>query len=105
MHPFFIARGPAFNKGQISEPFNNVDIYPLMCHILGIEPHKHDGAFQNVKHILVNGDDNNSLFRMEFNLTVITCEFITVSLSLYTVIESLELIEPTRDRAKSDNDY
>ena len=40
MHPFFLAHGPLFKEKYVSEPFENVNIYiyPLMCHILGIEP-------------------------------------------------------------------
>ena len=77
MHPFFIARGPAFKQGHISEPFNNVDIYPLMCHILDIEPHKHDGSFVNVKHILRNSDDG---LHFELSLTMATCKLSTVTI-------------------------
>ena len=38
MHPFFLAQGPAFKEGFVSEPFENVNVYSLMCHLLGIEP-------------------------------------------------------------------
>ncbi|KAL5010930.1 hypothetical protein ScPMuIL_013235 [Solemya velum] len=31
MYPFFIASGPAFKRGVVVEPFDMVDIYPLMC--------------------------------------------------------------------------
>ena len=36
MHPFFIAKGPVFKKDYVSEPFSNVNIYPLICHILKV---------------------------------------------------------------------
>lgn len=52
MRPFFIAMGPAFKKGYVSDQFNSVDIYPLMCHILGIEPAPNNGSFENVKNLL-----------------------------------------------------
>lgn len=58
MRPFFIAMGPAFKKGYVSEQFNSVDIYPLMCHILGIEPAPNNGSFDNVKELLVEIDTN-----------------------------------------------
>ena len=54
MHPFFIAHGPSFKQKYISEPFNNVDIYPLLCYMLGVTPAQHDGDFDNIKHILVD---------------------------------------------------
>ncbi|XP_053396053.1 ectonucleotide pyrophosphatase/phosphodiesterase family member 5-like [Mercenaria mercenaria] len=52
VRPFFLAVGPAFKKGHVSEQFNSVDIYPLMCHILGIEPAPNNGSFENVKGLL-----------------------------------------------------
>lgn len=61
MHPFFIARGPAFKKGYISEPFKNVDIYPLMCHILGIDPAPNNGSLTRVLDILVSSASNYTL--------------------------------------------
>ena len=54
MHPFFIAHGPAFKKNYFAEPFDIIDIYPLMCHILEIEPHHHNGSLSNINHILLN---------------------------------------------------
>lgn len=35
-HAIFFAWGPAFNKATISR-FNNVDVYPLVAHLLGIQ--------------------------------------------------------------------
>ena len=52
MHPFFLAQGPAFKEGFVSEPFENVNIYSLMCHILGIEPAPNNGSLQAVQHLL-----------------------------------------------------
>ncbi|RMX34747.1 hypothetical protein pdam_00010202 [Pocillopora damicornis] len=52
MHPFFLAQGPAFKSNFISEPFENVHIYPLMCHILGIEPSSNNGSLLAVKQLL-----------------------------------------------------
>ena len=39
MHPIFFAKGPDFivEPDVLEEPFSNVDIYPLMCHLLGID--------------------------------------------------------------------
>ncbi|XP_063403292.1 ectonucleotide pyrophosphatase/phosphodiesterase family member 5-like [Mytilus trossulus] len=53
MHPFFIARGPSFKKGFSIDTFNNVDIYPLMCEILGINPAPNNGSLENVESLLV----------------------------------------------------
>lgn len=36
MHPYLIALGPSFKSDfATTTPFNNTDIYPLICHILG----------------------------------------------------------------------
>ncbi len=43
MRALFVARGPAFKAGTVIEPFDNVDVYPLLARLLGIEPAPHDG--------------------------------------------------------------
>jgi len=49
MHPFFVATGPAFKTGGlIYEPFDNVDIYPLMCLILGLTPAPNNGSLTHI---------------------------------------------------------
>jgi predicted AlkP superfamily pyrophosphatase or phosphodiesterase len=53
MHALFIAQGPAFKKDIVTEPFENVNIYPMIAHILGIDPsEKIDGNLNNIKHLL-----------------------------------------------------
>lgn len=52
MRALFIAHGPAFRKGVTVAPFPNVDVYPLMTHLLGIEAQPNDGDFQAVKGML-----------------------------------------------------
>ena len=52
MQPFFLARGPAFKKGYNAEPFDMVNIYPLICHVLGIEPAPNNGSLSKVTHLL-----------------------------------------------------
>ncbi|XP_069141629.1 bis(5'-adenosyl)-triphosphatase enpp4-like [Argopecten irradians] len=54
MWPFFIAMGPAFQKGLYVPAFDMVDIYPLMCHILGLVPAQNRGNLDHVKAILKN---------------------------------------------------
>lgn len=52
MRALFIAHGAAFKKRKLAEPFANVEIYNLMCRILGLTPAKNDGDFQTVKNLL-----------------------------------------------------
>ncbi|KAM8778760.1 bis(5'-adenosyl)-triphosphatase ENPP4 isoform 2-T2 [Rhynchonycteris naso] len=54
MHPFLAAHGPAFHKGYKQSTINNVDIYPMMCHILGLEPHPNNGTLSHTKCLLVD---------------------------------------------------
>lgn len=43
MRAIFIAHGSAIKKGKLIEPFENVNVYNLMCKILGLAPAKNDG--------------------------------------------------------------
>ena len=52
MRATFIAHGKTFKKGKIVEPFENVDVYNVMCKILGLTPAKNDGNLETVKRIL-----------------------------------------------------
>lgn len=53
MKSFFRAVGPDFQKNVMVDPFDMVDLYPLMCHLLGIEPEIHDGNFNNTEKMLL----------------------------------------------------
>ena len=44
MAALFVAHGPAFKRGYVVPEFDNVDVYPLLTHILGIKPEPNDGA-------------------------------------------------------------
>lgn len=52
MRATFIAHGAAFKKGFVSEPFPNVDVYELMCKILGLKPAPNDGSLDRVRSML-----------------------------------------------------
>ncbi|HET6783981.1 MAG TPA: alkaline phosphatase family protein, partial [Pseudoxanthomonas sp.] len=43
MRATFIAHGPAFRKGVVIAPFDNVDVYPLMARLLDIPARENDG--------------------------------------------------------------
>lgn len=43
MRAAFIASGPAFEPGRTLPAFDNVDVYPLLAHLLGIAPAPNDG--------------------------------------------------------------
>lgn len=48
MRAIFIARGPSFGSGVQLPAFENVDVYPLLAHLLGVEPADHDGNAQTL---------------------------------------------------------
>ncbi len=53
MQGIFVASGPAFKKGYRCETLHNVDVYPLVCKILGLVPNgKIDGRLERIEFIL-----------------------------------------------------
>ncbi len=55
MRAIFIAHGPAFRKGVTVPEFPNVDVYPLMTHLLGIKAQPNDGTYTAVEDMLKPG--------------------------------------------------
>ncbi|XP_056405575.1 ectonucleotide pyrophosphatase/phosphodiesterase family member 7 [Hyla sarda] len=53
MQTIFRAVGPSFKRGLTVEPFESVNVYPLMCELLGITPEPHDGNLNVTKNMLV----------------------------------------------------
>ncbi len=52
MHGIFYAIGPAFKKGYTQPAFMNINVYPLITHLLNIKPAKVDGNLDEIKGIL-----------------------------------------------------
>ncbi|XP_046360524.2 ectonucleotide pyrophosphatase/phosphodiesterase family member 5-like [Haliotis rufescens] len=48
MKPIFLARGPNFKTNFTSDPIQIVDIYPLVCKLLNIEPAPNNGSLDRV---------------------------------------------------------
>ncbi|TRY62509.1 hypothetical protein DNTS_033303 [Danionella cerebrum] len=53
MHPVFVARGPAFRRDYTKAFMRSVDLYPLMCSILGLKPLPNNGSLSSVQDLLV----------------------------------------------------
>lgn len=49
----FIGHGPAFKKGVEIEPFQNIELYDLMCHLTGVAPAPNNGTEGSLYHALV----------------------------------------------------
>ena len=43
MNALFVAHGPAFRKGVVLKAFDNVDVYPLLARLVGVEAQPNDG--------------------------------------------------------------
>ncbi len=52
MHAIFYGVGPAFKTDYKISTFKNVDIYNVMCYILGLDPAPNDGKFIHVHKML-----------------------------------------------------
>ncbi|CAH1800214.1 unnamed protein product, partial [Owenia fusiformis] len=74
MHPLFIASGPAFKENYIAPQIRNIDIYPLLCHILQIKPRNNNGTMDRVENML------RIPAQFQFSLTAITF-ILAISLS------------------------
>lgn len=48
MRAVFVARGPSFRSGVTLPPFDNVDVYPLLAHLLDVEPAPNDGNLSSM---------------------------------------------------------
>ncbi|CAG5126185.1 unnamed protein product [Candidula unifasciata] len=60
MHPFFLAMGPSFKQGVEVETFQMVDLYPLMCRLLELQPAPNNGSLDVVSLFLQ--DQQNSIW-------------------------------------------
>ncbi len=54
MRTIFYATGPAFKKNYKQQPFENVDIFPLICKIFGVESTVNDGKISEVEGMLTD---------------------------------------------------
>jgi ectonucleotide pyrophosphatase/phosphodiesterase family protein 7 len=52
MRAIFIAAGPAFRRGYVAEPFQNIHVYELICAVLGLRPAPNDGSLDSVRVML-----------------------------------------------------
>lgn len=52
MEPIFVAVGPSFRQKFTAEEFSNLDVYPLLCLMLGLPPGPNNGSLDNIYPIL-----------------------------------------------------
>lgn len=54
MRALFIAHGAAFKHGLVMPEFDNVDVYPMLMHVLGIKAQINDGNTRTAKAMLAH---------------------------------------------------
>uniref|UniRef100_A0A673BHJ9 Ectonucleotide pyrophosphatase/phosphodiesterase family member 1-like n=1 Tax=Sphaeramia orbicularis TaxID=375764 RepID=A0A673BHJ9_9TELE len=54
MQAIFIGYGPAFKHHTVVPPFENIEVYNLMCDLLGIRPAPNNGTHGSLNHLLKN---------------------------------------------------
>ncbi|XP_072219029.1 ectonucleotide pyrophosphatase/phosphodiesterase family member 1 [Leuresthes tenuis] len=54
MQAIFIGYGPGFKENTVVRPFENIEIYNLMCDLLGIRPAPNNGTHGSLNHLLKN---------------------------------------------------
>ena len=52
MRAMFVGHGGQFKRGYVAKPFEAVDVYELICKILGLEPAKNDGNLKRIRSVL-----------------------------------------------------
>ncbi|XP_038573825.1 bis(5'-adenosyl)-triphosphatase enpp4 [Micropterus salmoides] len=52
MHPFLVAAGPSFRQGYRISRLESVDVYPLMCHLLSVNPRPNNGTLTQARCML-----------------------------------------------------
>ncbi len=52
MGALFVAEGPAFKRDITVPPFQNIHVYDLICHILGLRPAPNDGSLDSTRAML-----------------------------------------------------
>lgn len=81
----FLARGPHFKKGVSVESLDNVNVYQVMCSILGIPPKPNNGTWSTVKDLLVEVSSPSEKV-VSFRSVVITVIVAVVAVILLTIL-------------------
>ncbi|XP_051795959.1 ectonucleotide pyrophosphatase/phosphodiesterase family member 7-like [Acanthochromis polyacanthus] len=89
MKAFFRAVGPDFQRDLMVGPFDLVDLYPLMCHLLGITPEIHDGHLDKSKDMLgpttTTGGNNGKNTHMEVMIGLSAVTGFLVLVFMFTI--------------------
>ncbi|XP_068425592.1 ectonucleotide pyrophosphatase/phosphodiesterase family member 7 [Clinocottus analis] len=79
MKTIFRAFGPDFKKNFLSEPFDSIHVYPLMCKVLQIHPAPHNGSLAVTEEMLLpSGGSHRSGLSVSLLLSMLLFMFIEV---------------------------
>jgi predicted AlkP superfamily pyrophosphatase or phosphodiesterase len=82
----FYAMGPAFKKGyNFTGSLRAVDIYPLLCQLLDVEPLPNNGSLDNMMYLLANETEAARINKSK----CITTSLVVLSLSFVIIIISI----------------
>jgi len=120
MHSIFIASGPSFKQNFKVNNFNNVDLYPLMCKVLDIEPGLNNGSLYIVQNVLINPSDKYQTFYIIISIIPVISAMLTAiflcymnkpteilnmpNSNGYSIISTSELNETIMNNDDDDND-
>lgn len=54
MQAIFVAQGPSFKSNYVAEPFENIQLYNLICALVNVTPAANNGTWGALHHLLVN---------------------------------------------------
>lgn len=84
MRGIFRAVGPAFKGNFTNKPIAIIELYQIMCHILGLKPNAHNGTWSNVAEMMIkdgtSAGKKNGISTL-FILTTIFATMFTLSLT------------------------
>ncbi len=66
MQALFVARGPSFKSREVVRPFENVQLYNLMCALVNVTPAENNGTWGALHHLLVDPPNVNVNESVEF---------------------------------------
>lgn len=72
----FRAFGPDFKKNYVSQPFDSIHLYPLMCELLKVQPAPHNGSVEVITELLLQGSSpmlRPSLLLWTSSLLLLVC--------------------------------
>lgn len=67
MRAIFFANGPKFRKQFLHPPFDNLDLFNLICLVLDMKPTPNNGSVANIRNMLVDPQPESSGHSMGIN--------------------------------------